>query len=453
MLNKRLKSIACRIAVVGGGLAGSECALKLAQLGASVRLIEMRPKVKTEAHKTGDFAELVCSNSLKSVERHAPHGILKQEMTILGSNILQVAQECAIPGGKALVVNRDLFSRMITERIRSSPKIEVVVDEVVSLSDLAEFDKVCIATGPLTSDRLSREISGLIGSEFLSFYDAASPIISGSEIDYSKGFWGSRNSEDQSYFNIPLSKERYYEIINLLCNGDVYEPHIESEKKIRTFNGCRPIEDIAREGIESLRFAQFSPKGLSKDAYAVIQLRKEDNLNSAFSIVGFQTRLRRKYQEQVIRMIPGLEKVEILRYGFMHRNTYINSPRSLDYRLRCKFNPKIFFAGQITGVEGYVESAATGLYAAYCMFFDNLPPLPSETMLGALVRYVTSYSGKDFQPINANFGLILDYELLPIRDKLKKKLFIADRSREMILHWLDSIPDNPRYQSTAEQPL
>lgn len=428
-----------QIAVIGAGLAGSECALKLAELGAKVCLIEMRPDVQTEAHKTPFCAELVCSNSFKSMDRHAPHGILKAEMEIMGSNILRIAHESAIPGGKALVVDRNKFAQRVTERIKSSPNIQLITREIVSFEELNQFDKVCVATGPLTSQRFAEEISALLGERFLSFYDAASPIVSGSEVEFSYGFWGSRNSEDKSYFNIPLTKEKYYEIVEVLRTGEVYEPHIECERNIKTFNGCRPIEDIAREGPESLRFAQFSPKGLCKDAYAVIQLRKEDNLNSAFSLVGFQTRLRRQYQDLVIRKIPGLEKVEILRYGFMHRNTYINSPKVLDWRLRSRANPRIHFAGQITGVEGYVESAASGLFAAYSIFFDDLPSLPVETMLGALISYVTTYSGKDFQPMNVNFGLIYDYSQIPIKDKLKKKLFVSERAITKMREWLNSL--------------
>ncbi|MCS6894279.1 MAG: methylenetetrahydrofolate--tRNA-(uracil(54)-C(5))-methyltransferase (FADH(2)-oxidizing) TrmFO [Deltaproteobacteria bacterium] len=435
-----------RVCVIGGGLAGAECALKLSDLGVFVDVFEMRPNVSTEAHRTDYFAELVCSNSFKSVESHTPHGILKKEMSILGSNLLKIAERCRIPGGKALTVDRCEFSKAVTELVGHRPNIRVIREEVKNLGQVLDrYDFVCVATGPLTSNSLSEDLKNRFGEEFLSFYDAASPIVAGDSIKYELGFWGSRYSDQEDYFNIPLDKDMYYKFVEELRISSIYEPHLESEKKVRTFNGCRPIEDIAREGVESLRFSQFSPKGLKTKAFAVIQLRPENLFNSAFSLVGFQTRLRRQEQEKLLRMLPALSDCEILRYGFMHRNTYINSPRLLNTNLSFRRDRRIFFAGQITGVEGYVESMATGLFTAYVIASGgHCKPLPNNSMIGSLVHYVSNYRGDDFQPMNANFGLIEVYMDNQVKDKRQKRIFVGELCIQAITDWLKDYSESSR---------
>jgi len=431
------------IAVVGGGLAGVECAMCLHRFGFSVTLFEMKPKVMSKAHKSELFAELVCSNSFKSLEFHTAPGILKEEMKVLGSVILGCAERAKIPGGKALVVNRDEFSRVVTETVESAG-LRVIRQPVGSIEELSNFDFKVICTGPLTWKPLELELQKFFGSDWLSFFDAVSPIIDGSSIDFSQGFWGGRYSDQNDYFNIPLTREQYYEFVEMMLKAEKFEPVLDEEKDYKTFNGCQPIEDIAAKGVESLRFGQFSPKGLSKDAYAVIQLRKEDLAGNAFSLVGFQTRLKHPEQKKLLQSLPALKNCEILRYGVMHRNTYLKSPQLLNKDLSAKKYPTLFFAGQITGVEGYLESAASGLYVAYQIAarvsgFED--PFPENSILGGLIKYVTGYTGRDFQPMNANFSLVDCAKMLEakkVKDKRQQRLILRDVCVQNIQSWKNS---------------
>ena len=431
------------VAVIGGGLAGVECAMRLNRFGFSVTLFEMKPQVMSKAHKSEFFAELVCSNSFKSTESHTAPGILKEEMKVLDSVILVCAEMAKIPGGKALVVNREEFSRVVTEKVESAG-LRVIRQPVSSLEELSDFDFKVICTGPLTWKPLELELQKFFGSDWLSFFDAVSPIIDGSSIDFSQGFWGGRYSDQNDYFNIPLSREEYYKFVEMIRKAEKFEPVLDEEKDYKTFNGCQPIEDIAAKGVESLRFAQFSPKGLSQDAYAVIQLRKEDLAGNAFSLVGFQTRLKHPEQKKLLQSLPALKNCEILRYGVMHRNTYLKSPQLLNKDLSAKKDPTLFFAGQITGVEGYLESAASGLYVAYQLaarvsgFKD---PVPENSILGGLIKYVTEYTGKDFQPMNANFGLLDCGKILEtekIKDKRQQRLVLSKICVQNIQNWKNS---------------
>ncbi len=429
------------ITIVGGGLAGVEAAFACVKLGHRVRLYEMRPLQMTPAHKTPFLAELVCSNSLKSDSLDTASGLLKAEMCLLGSVLLRVAEECKVPAGSALAVDRKLFASKVTELVSSCSAIELVRAEVDEIPD----DRPCIiATGPLTSDALAKSISEFLGEESLSFYDAIAPIVDGETIDYEKAFWGDRYGKGSGdYLNCPLTEEEYNQFYEALVSAECV-PFKEFEEP-KFFEGCMPIEELARRGRETLLFGPMRPVGLvdprtGRRPFAVVQLRREDAQGKMFNMVGFQTKMKWPEQRRVFRLIPALENAEFLRYGSIHRNTYINSPKVLYPTLQCRKDEGLFFAGQITGVEGYMESASTGIIAginASLLLGDRSPVVPpEETMIGALLRYISSYKGGDFQPMNANFGLLppLGFK---VRDKRKKKLLLSQRALEAMRRWME----------------
>lgn len=424
-----------KVQIIGGGLAGSEAALQLAERGIKVTLFEMRPERMTPVHHTGNFAELVCSNSLKSIEATNAHGLLKEELKTLHSYLLEIAEKHSLPGGKALVVDRIKFSKEVTNIIESHPNITVVRKEVTSFPPEGI---VLIASGPLTSDALAEEIKKIIGGEFLYFFDALSPIVDAESLDFSKLYYKDRHGlDDSSYLNAPMTREEYYNFVEALINAEVHIPHLEEEKKY--FEGCLPIEVMAKRGMETLRYGPLNPRGLKdprtgETPYAVVQLRPENKERTMFSLVGFQTQLKYPEQKRVFSMIPGLENAVFLRYGAVHRNTYIHSPTLLDIHLRLKREPRIFFAGQLVGTEGYVEAIMGGLIAALNIYSvvkngRPLPPPPETTMIGALLRYITENDKKDFQPMNANLGLLppVDFRLKGrVKRKMKSKRALKD---------------------------
>jgi len=436
------------VTVVGGGLAGSEAAWQLAQRGHRVALHEMRPVVRTPAHHTERLAELVCSNTFKSTETTNAHGLLKAEMRVLGSMVLECADEARVQAGSALAVDRDVFSTAVTRRIESHPNIEVVRDEVVSVEGPA-----VVATGPLTSDALSTWMRERLGTGALAFYDAIAPIVSRESIDESIAFTASRYdretmadaSEGGSYINCPMNREEYEAFIAALTSADQFHGHEFDE--VPYFEGCMPVEVATKRGPDTLRFGPLKPVGLSdprtgKRPWAVVQLRREDRNGNMWNVVGFQTRLRIPEQQRVLRMIPGLANAEFLRYGSIHRNSYLNSPGALTPHLSARDDERLLFAGQITGVEGYTESSATGLVAGINLsrMLNGMSPElpPPATMLGALYRYLREADPEHFQPMNANFGLLDD---LPekIRDKKLKRERFAERALGEMSDWAASL--------------
>jgi methylenetetrahydrofolate--tRNA-(uracil-5-)-methyltransferase len=432
------------IHIVGGGLAGSEAAWQLAERGHSVVLHEMRGVRGTAAHKTDKLAELVCSNTFKSTETSNAHGLLKAEMRLLGSMVLLAADEARVPGGSALTVDREVFSSGVHDRIVAHPRITVVREEVTAIPSPG-----IVATGPLTSDALAEAIRARLGVASLAFYDAIAPIVSRESIDDAMVFrasrYGKETMEDAggtgAYLNCPMTREQYEAFIDALTAADQHHGHEFDE--VPYFEGCMPAEEMAKRGRETLRFGPMKPVGLrdprtGRDAHAVIQLRQEDRAGRMWNIVGFQTRLRIPEQQKVFRLIPGLENAEFLRYGSIHRNSYVNSPASLSPHLSLRDDPLALFAGQLTGVEGYTESTATGLLAGI-----NLSRMlgggsavvpPTTTMLGALYRYLREADPKHFQPMNANFGLVDD---LParVKDKRVKREQIAGRALADMAAW------------------
>ena len=432
------------VTIVGGGLAGSEAAWQLAERGHKVVLHEMRPVRQTPAHHTDRFAELVCSNTFKSTETSNAHGLLKAEMRLLGSMILECADEARVQAGSALAVDRDVFSSTVTRRIEAHPNIEIVRDEVVSVDGPA-----VVATGPLTSDALATWMRERLGTGALAFYDAIAPIVSRESIDESIAFTASRYdretmaeaAEGGSYLNCPMNREEYEAFITALTTADQFHGHEFDE--VPYFEGCMPVEVAAKRGADTLRFGPLKPVGLTdprtgRRPWAVVQLRREDRNGNMWNVVGFQTRLRIPEQQRVLRMIPGLENAEFLRYGSIHRNSYLNSPGALTPHLSARDDDTLLFAGQITGVEGYTESSATGLVAGVNlsrMLSAVSPGLPPPTtMLGALYRYLREADPKHFQPMNANFGLLDD---LPekIRDKKLKREKFAERALLEMSDW------------------
>ena len=463
------------VTVVGGGLAGSEAAWQLATRGHEVILHEMRPVRGTPAHKTDRLGELVCSNTFKSTEITNAHGLLKAEMRILGSLILEAADGARVAAGSALAVDRDAFAAAVTARIESHPGITIVRDEV------SEITSPCvIATGPLTSDAFADAIRARLGVNALAFYDAIAPIIARESIDDDKVFRASRYGketmagadDDGAYLNCPMSREEYEAFLDALVRADQYHGHEFDE--VPYFEGCMPVEVMAKRGRDTLRFGPLKPVGLrdprtGRDAHAVVQLRQEDRAGRMWNVVGFQTRLRIPEQQRVLRMIPGLENAEFLRYGSIHRNSYLNSPAALSPHLSARDDRTILFAGQITGVEGYTESSATGLLAGINlarMVGGEEPVIPPPTtMLGALYRYMREADPKHFQPMNANFGLVDD---LPdrVRDKKRKRELMAERALSDMRSWMsakdvggfaarDAKPDAPQvrheYPSGSEE--
>lgn len=413
-------------------MAGCEAAWALAERGVSVTLHEMRPVRGTPAHQTDSLAELVCSNSFKSVETVNAHGLLKAEMRLLGSINLQSADVARVPGGAALAVDRVAFAQAIQERIAGHPNIRLVRGEMTSLESPA-----IVATGPLTSEALSAAIVSRLGGQALAFWDAIAPIVSTESLDQSVLFRASRygKGDGDDYLNAPFTEAEYDAFVTALKVGDQYAPNHEFDK-IQYFEGCLPVEEMAARGRDVLRFGPMKPVGLpdpktGRQAFAVVQLRQEDRGGQMWNLVGFQTRLRKGEQEKVFRMVPGLAKAEFLRHGSIHRNAYLNAPASLSPHLSAKDDPALMFAGQLTGVEGYTESSATGLLAginlARILLGEEPLVPPPTTMLGALYRYLRDADPKHFQPMNANFGLLDPLDRVP-RDKAKKKLQLAERA-------------------------
>lgn len=426
------------ITVIGAGLAGVEAANQITRFGIRVSLYEMRPGRKTAAHRTSGLAELVCSNSLKSVSMGNASGILKEEMKSLSSLVIKAAEASRVPAGKALAVDREIFSDYITRKIQGNELIDLKREEITKIP---EDGIVIVATGPLTSDALCAEISSLTESEYLYFYDAISPIIDADTIDRSKIFRGSRydhgDSEEGDYLNCPLSRDQYYELVDDLLCGEKVETR-EFEKALY-FQSCMPVEVMCERGKDTLRFGPLKPVGLAdprtgETPFAVLQLRTENSEETMYNMVGFQTRLRYPQQRTVFRKIPGLERAEFLRYGSVHRNTYIDSPRLLQKDLSLGSRPGIFFAGQITGVEGYVESAATGIVCGINASRKALGLAPAhaprETSIGSLLEYISTPGKTMFQPMNINFGLFPRIEGRMGREK--KREIIAQRAMESI---------------------
>ncbi len=428
------------IKIIGGGLAGVEAAYQIAKRGYGVILYEMRPVLFTPAHKTGLLSELVCSNSLRSKELTNAHGLLKEEMRRLDSIIIHTADATSIPGGKALVVDRERFSRAITDKITSNPLIRVIREEI---TDIPKGIAI-IATGPLTSDRLAECIRVLTGQGHLFFYDAISPIVEGDSIDLEKSFFASRYKDDSNdYLNCPLTEEEYNIFYNALIDAERVE--LRSFEGTPYFEGCLPIEIMAERGKQTLLFGPMKPVGIvdrrtGKEPFAVIQLRREDSQGRMFNMVGFQTKLTYREQDRVFRLIPALRGAQFLRYGSIHRNTYINSPALLNKALQLKNREDILFAGQITGVEGYIESAAMGLLAgisSLCLkkgigFFAP----PPETCIGALLDYITTEK-RDFQPMNINFGILMGYNKREKNRVINNALAFITKWSEYINQQLD----------------
>jgi methylenetetrahydrofolate--tRNA-(uracil-5-)-methyltransferase len=434
------------VKVIGGGLAGSEAAWQLAERGHHVVLHEMRPVRGTAAHHTDRFAELVCSNTFKSTETTNAHGLLKAEMRLLGSMILECADEARVPAGSALAVDRDVFAGAVTGRIESHPNIEIVRGEATELAG-----PCVVATGPLTSDALAAAMRERLGVNALAFYDAIAPIVSRESIDESIAFTASRYdretmegaSAEGAYLNCPMNRDEYVAFIEALTTADQFHGHEFDE--VPYFEGCMPVEVAAKRGADTLRFGPLKPVGLTdprtgKRPWAVVQLRREDRNGNMWNVVGFQTRLRIPEQQRVLRMIPGLADAEFLRYGSIHRNSYLNSPAALTPHLSGRDDATLLFAGQITGVEGYTESSATGLLAGINLsrlISGNDAQLPPPvTMTGALYRYLREADPKHFQPMNANFGL-LDDLAEPIRDKKKKREAFAERALASMSEWIE----------------
>lgn len=401
------------VTIVGAGLAGSEAAYQLAKRGIKVKLYEMRPKKFTSAHKTSGFAELICSNSLRAASIENAVGLLKEEMNRIGSIIMEAAYATKVEAGGALAVDRDLFSEYITNKLRSMENIEIINEEITSIPDGA----CIIASGPLTSDALHQEIVKLVG-DHLYFFDAVAPIITYDSIDMNKVFLASRyNKGEASYLNCPMNKEEFDKFYDYLINAEVVLP---KEFEMKVFEGCMPIEDMAKRGKQTLLFGPMKPVGLDDPRtgrwpYAVVQLRQDNATKTLYNLVGFQTHLKFGAQKELLKLIPGLENCEIVRYGVMHRNTYMNSPKLLNVGYQLKKRPNLFFAGQMTGVEGYVESASSGLIAGINMYryLNDLPllNLNYRTSIGSLASYVANPSVENFVPMNANFGIFEAFTL------------------------------------------
>lgn len=423
------------ITVVGAGLAGSEAAWQIAQAGVPVRLYEMRPKTQTPAHHTDKFAELVCSNSLRANALTNAVGVLKEEMRRFNSVIIGAADRCAVPAGGALAVDRHEFAEYVTNAVRNHPLIEVMTEEITRIPD----GIVVIATGPLTSPALSEELKRLTGEDYLYFYDAAAPIIEKESIDMSKVFMASRYDKGEAaYLNCPMTEEEFNRFYDELIAAEAV-PLKEFEKEI-FFEGCMPIEVMAKRGRQTMLFGPMKPVGLTdphtgKKPYAVVQLRQDNGAATLYNIVGFQTHLKWPEQKRVFSLIPGLENCEIVRYGVMHRNTFINSPKLLKPTYQYKDRDTLFFAGQMTGVEGYVESAASGLLAgmnaARLAKGEEMLVLPPETIMGSMAKYITSADPNHFQPMNANFGLVPEWPER-IRNKREKNEKLAERALDTI---------------------
>ena len=435
-----------KVTIIGAGLAGSEAAWQVAEAGFNVELYEMRPHVMPPAHHTDQFAELVCSNSLRGASIENAVGLLKEEMRSLNSLIIKAADVTKVPAGGALAVDREAFSKYITDTLKSHPRVKVINKEVV---EIPNDSPLIIASGPLTSPSLSAAIGHITGSQYLYFYDAAAPILVGDSLDMEKVYRASRYGKgDDDYLNCPMNKEEYINFWNQLTTAETV-PVKNFEKPI-FFEGCMPVEEMASRGIDTLRFGPLKPVGLEHPVtgerpYAVIQLRQDNFAATLYNIVGFQTHLKWPEQERVFRLIPGLEKAEFVRLGVMHRNTFINSPKVLRPTMQMSENPNIFFAGQITGVEGYVESAASGLVAGInagrLLAGLDMVVFPGDTAHGALCQYITNADTKHFQPMNINFGLLPPLEQR-IKDKKVKNGLIAQRALESLEKFREKLDNN-----------
>ena len=426
------------IKVLGAGLAGCEAAWQIANKGYKVCLYEMKPLKKSPAHKSDNFAELVCSNSLKAARIDSAAGLLKEEMRIFGSVCLSAAAECSVAAGGALAVDRDIFSSLITKKIKSHPNI--IIENCI-VNEIPKDSITVIATGPLTDGELADDISKLCDGDNLSFYDAAAPIVTAESIDMNKAFFASRYGKGtDDYINCPMNKDEYTAFHKELVNAES-APLKEFDKPLTVYEGCMPIEVLAKRGEDSIRFGPLKPVGLTdprtdRRPWATVQLRRENAEGTLFNIVGFQTNLKFPEQKRVFSMIPGLENAEFMRYGVMHRNTFINSPKLLNKDLSLKKNGNIFFAGQISGVEGYMESAASGIIAginAVAKLEEKEPLiLPNISMMGALLSYITDERVEKFQPMGANFGILPELETR-IKDKKERYAALSQRS----LNWFE----------------
>ncbi|HEX8273825.1 MAG TPA: methylenetetrahydrofolate--tRNA-(uracil(54)-C(5))-methyltransferase (FADH(2)-oxidizing) TrmFO [Longimicrobiaceae bacterium] len=437
-----------KVTVVGGGLSGSEAAYQLAERGHDVVLHEMRPVRGTPAHQTELLGEIVCSNTFKSEDPNNAHGLLKLEMDALGAGgslLLACAREARIPGGTALTVDRREFAERMTAAIEAHPRIAVVRDEVRALPE----GPAIVATGPLTSDALSQSIRAALGDEGLAFFDAIAPVVSADSIDrdvvFSASRWGKGEAEEGDYLNAPMTREQYEAFVEALKGGEEHAGH--DWENVPYFEGCLPIEVMAHRGVDTLRFGPMKPVGLpvpqwdGRRAWAVVQLRREDRAGNLWNLVGFQTRLRIPEQKRIFRMIPGLEEAEFLRWGSIHRNTYLNFPARLSAHGALRDRPELVFAGQITGVEGYTESTATGILAAVNLdrVVRGLEPAvpPPTTMLGGLLRYLRDSDPKHFAPMNSNFGLLDPLEE-QVRDKIRKRELLSERARADFAAWMEA---------------
>lgn len=427
-----------KAAVIGGGFAGVECASQLAARGIAVDLFEMKPKRFSPAHKSENLCELVCSNSFKAMRTESASGLLKAEMKRLGSVTVACAEQSAVPAGGALAVDRDVFSSLVTEKIASNDLIHVIREEVSSIPD--SYDAVIVAAGPLMSDALAQSVKSLTGNDFLSFFDAAAPVVEADSVDMECAFCQSRYDRggEDDYINCPMNREEYEAFYDALIHAEIAELHEFDKKHI--YEGCMPIEIMAKRGADTIRFGPLKPVGLRDPhtghrPWAVLQLRKENRAGTMLNLVGFQTNLKFPEQKRVFSMIPALHDAEFVRYGVMHRNTFLDSPRLLNADFSMKEHPTVFFAGQITGVEGYMESAAAGIMAginaAKRILGEESLVLPPETMIGALSRYISDPFVTNFQPMGASFGLLPS---LPerIRDKKERYSKLASRSLAMM---------------------
>ncbi|MBQ3415137.1 MAG: methylenetetrahydrofolate--tRNA-(uracil(54)-C(5))-methyltransferase (FADH(2)-oxidizing) TrmFO [Clostridia bacterium] len=449
------------ITVIGGGLAGCEAAYQIAKKGIKVKLYEMKPKKFSEAHSNNNLAEIVCSNSFKSNLLTNACGLLKEELRRLNSLLIKVADEVAVPAGQALAVDREKFAEEVTKNLEQDKLIEIIHEEITNIEEISKDGIVIIATGPLTSSKLAENISKITGQDKLYFYDAAAPIVSKESIDFNIAFYGNRyeqekkkdesieewknrieNQDEKSYINLPMNKEEYENFCKELIEAEVVTLHDFEKKEI--FEGCMPIEIMAKRGLDTLRFGPLKPVGFddpryAKRPYAIVQLRQDDSKASIYNIVGFQTNLKFGEQKRVFSMIPGLQNAEFVKYGVMHRNTYINSTQLLDETYNLKINKNIYFAGQITGVEGYVESISSGMVAAlnaanvFKNDFQKCDKIifSENTVIGALAKYISTPNEK-FQPMNANFGILPELEGNRIRDKKLRYQCYADRSLKEI---------------------
>ena len=423
------------VKVIGAGLAGAEAAWQLAQRGLQVKLYEMKPEKKSPAHHTDTFAELVCSNSLRGDRLENAVGLLKEELRRAGSLILACADATRVEAGGCLAVDRQGFSDLVTEKIKNHPNITVISREITEVPE----GPVIIATGPLTSDAMSDAIGRYFGADYLHFFDAAAPLVTAESVDMTKAWWQSRYDRGTpDYVNCAMNKEEYEAFLQELINAEEAEVHGFEDKNV--FEGCMPVEVMARRGADTLRFGPLKPVGLvdpntGKEPYAVVQLRLDNAAKSVYNLVGFQTHLKFGEQKRVFSMIPALENAEFVRYGVMHRNTFLQSPKLLDRYYADRRNPLVAFAGQMTGVEGYVESAASGFLAAVAMAAKvqgrELPDFPKETAIGALGLYISDESIENFQPMNINFSIIAPLEKR-IKKKAEKNLAIANRSLEIL---------------------